>query len=528
MSQGNGTGGEPENSVNSRIEASAAIPNSPISVSRLLHSVKWTTAGTVVNVVAQFACVAAMGRLLDPGAFGVVAMTTIAIRFLSYFAQFGLGPALIQKLQVDKTDLSGALGIGIVLSGGLYLVLFLAAPGVALLIREPSAVWVIRAIGLTLVTTTLSPIPQALLRRRLRFKALAAIETFSFVIGYACVGIAMAWLGFGVWSIVAGTLCQSVLVLVAAWTLEPIALAPRLRGLALGHFWRFGSRYSAIGFLEFLTANVDPICIGTLGSTPLGLYNRAQMLTAMPVEMAVTSVTKVMHPALAGVQGERQKLANAYLVMLFFVLACVGAICGGMAVAAPDVVAVVLGPKWSALGPVVAAIAWSVPLAFVSAVTGTTFDACGLLEDKLVIQTLTLILRALAVVLTLRFGLAAVAWAVVGTEAVRASAGVWAVSGRLGLDRAVLAKVIAIAVGATASVVATMFAGTQLIEAGFSNVFVRFPLEVFCGGVALTCALVGSFRGLRSLDAFEQYMPRLPVIRFLYAAGSRAGRPIVG
>ena len=70
--------------------------------SKTVHGIKWSYLSTLTNTVLQIGFTAIMARLLEPTAFGLVAMAGVVLRFGSYFSQMGVGQALIQKKDISS------------------------------------------------------------------------------------------------------------------------------------------------------------------------------------------------------------------------------------------------------------------------------------------------------------------------------------------------------------------------------------------------------------------------------------------
>ena len=329
---------------------------------KVLAGLGWSGSATIVNLFAQLLVMGLLARLLDPSAFGLMAMAAIALRFASYFAELGIGQALMQKSELSAQDASAALVLALATGGALYTGVALLSPFVASVFQAPGLKPLLPAVGASLVLSPVACIPMALLRRRAQFARASAIEVAGYVIGYGTVGVACAWAGLGVWSLVLASLGQSLSIITLGFPFAGFKLASSGIGKSISHFWRFGSRYSVIGFLEFVTGNLDSIYIGRwLGQSALGLYNRAQMLGSLPVELVISSGTKVLLPALSTLQHDRERLGDGFLVLLLvsalfsFPLAC------GIAATHADLVEVLLGSRWKEASPVVAVIAMAVP-----------------------------------------------------------------------------------------------------------------------------------------------------------------------
>ena len=478
-----------------------------MNAQQILSGLGWSAAATVVTAACQFVFMAVLARLLDPAAFGLMAMGIIALRFASFFSQMGFAQAIIQRPQVTPEDTTAALLMALGIGAALYGGMLLAAPLFAAGFRAPELSLLISVLGLSLVLSALGGLPIALLRRQARFKRVSGIEVFSFVLGYGAVGIACAVRGMGVWSLVAATLSQQTVLIVLGFLAVQYPLTWPVPGAAFSRLWAYGSRHSLIGFLEFLSANVESLFIGRyLGKVELGFFNRAITLVNMPVELGVGAVNKVLFPALSGMQADRSRLADGFQMLLLSIGVFSTAMACGIAAAAPDVVALLLGAKWLDIVPIVAIIAFAVPPMFMFVACGVTLDSLAALNPKLRLQSLVLLFKIAVVLLLARWGLAGIACAVVLAETVRLALGMRLVARLLGIAPAQLwwqvalfasiGLVVSMAVGVAASV--GLAAGLPLIG--------RVLLESLAGAVALgggVLFLLLYFPGYAPLQRFD-------------------------
>ena len=478
-----------------------------MNAQQIVSGLGWSALASVVAAACQFVFMAVLARLLDPAAFGLMAMGAIALRFAGFFSQLGFAQAIIQRPELKPVDTTAALLMALGIGALLYAAMVPAAPLFAVVFRAPELPLLISVLGLSLVLSTLGSLPIALLRRQARFKRVNGIEVFSFIVGYGAVGIWCANRGLGVWSLVAATLSQQALVIVAGFWAVRYPLAWPVPGAAFAQLWGFGSRYSLIGFVEFLSANVESLFIGrSFGKADLGLFNRAITLTNLPVEFGVSAVTKVLFPALAGMQRDPARMADGFLMLLLSIGIFSTAVACGIAAAAPDVVALLLGAQWAGTVPVVAIVAFAVPPMFMFVACGVTLDSLAALGPKLRLQALVLVLKVALVLLLASGGLTGIAVAVVLAELLRLALGLRLVARLLGIPAATLGWQLALfaatglgvwlAVGGAASV--SLAAGVPLVG--------RVLLESMAGAVVLGGGLlwlIFRFPGYAPLQRFE-------------------------
>ncbi|MBF9236260.1 lipopolysaccharide biosynthesis protein [Hymenobacter sp. BT683] len=385
-----------------------------------LHSISWTTAATVVTAVLQIGYTAVMARLLTPAAFGLVALAGVVLRFGTYFSQIGLEQALVQKAEISEEDVRAAFTSAALLGGLCAAVLALSAPLATLVFQEPAVVPLVRVMSLGLLVNGLSATALAILRRQMAFRTLAVLETISYVLAYAGLGIVLAWRGFGVWSLVAASLAQGVLVAVLAYGATRHSLRFYFHWSRYRPLLSYGWRISFTSFLEFITSSLDTLLIGrVLGATLLGIYNRAAMLITLPLYLLTHSVSRVVFPAFSQIQADVVKLRAVYLGSVTLVAAVVLPLGAGVAVAAPVLVQTLLGPGWEMAVPVLRILCAAVPLSLITMFAGIVCDARATLRAKVNANLLALATLVGFFWLLHGYGLVGFAGALVLNEGVR-------------------------------------------------------------------------------------------------------------
>jgi len=467
---------------------------------RAVSGLKWGGLSAVAGALLQLGFTAAMARLLLPADFGLMAMCMVALRLFSYFSQLGLGAALVQREQLTPGDVRLALGLTWVVCTAGALGVAASAPALGWFFRSPEVVPLLRAMAPNLLLVGLGAVPVALLRRELRFREQAAVETGSYAVGYGVVGVAAAWSGAGVWSLVAATFGQNALALVGAYALTRHPLRPSLRG-DRGALLGYGARHSLISFIEFVSANIDAALVGRLvGEAALGFYSRALVLTNQPVERAAGILSRVLFPLLSVVQTERRKVGGVFLLGIAGIGVFGGAVSLGLAAAAGEAVSAILGPRWSASVPLVRVLALSVPFMFMSNVAGVVCDALALLAFKLRVQALALAAIAIAMLVLYPVGAVGIAWAIVIGEALRFVVYLVFLTRELRCAPADVARVLG-AVGIASTLAYGACSGAAALAASWQLGHLEALGTACLGG--LVALLVGGWLALRLLAGTE-------------------------
>jgi lipopolysaccharide exporter len=430
-----------------------------------------------------------MARLLRPEHFGLLAIANVSLRFFSYFAQMGIAPALIQKPLLTDGDIRAAFAVSLAVSGLFCLLAFAAARPIEHFFKIEGLAPVMRILAINFIVAGFSAIPLGLMRRSGNFRALAMIEIASYVCGYGVVGLPAAYYGAGVWALVAAFMAQAILSAVLGYAVVRCPAGLKHTKAQREHFLRYGGRYSIIGFVEFLSSNVDGLIIGKLlGATSAGFYNRAFLLANLPVQQPANVLTKALFPVMSSLGDQRDKQSMSLQLSLLIVGGYAFAIGAGIYVAAPDIVSVLLGDKWGDAIPILQVLAWSVGPVYVSHVAGVTLDSMAELGIKLRIQLTMFAVLVLMLLLTATArNVASIAMAVVATEWVRVFVMAWVLVRMLEIPKFDAARIV-LGVGVAAVTTGLSILFFSHITTGASSV-IRLLSEAIGGSIGLAIGL---------------------------------------
>ena len=177
---------------------------------KALSGVRWTVSARLLVQLITWPSTIIVMRLLNPHDYGLVALSSVVVGFVSLFGEPGLAAGLVQTHVLTEETSRAASALIAVLNLFLLAVLVLAAPSIAVWYHEPELTRIIRVASLSLLMTAIATVPQAHLERNLRFREMALALIVGNVVASVAT-IACALFGFGVWSLVFGVLLMSAL-----------------------------------------------------------------------------------------------------------------------------------------------------------------------------------------------------------------------------------------------------------------------------------------------------------------------------
>lgn len=183
---------------------------------KTISGLSWSFVDQIAIYGINFVIGIILARLLDPKQYGLIAMITIFLAVSRSFVNSGFTQALIRKNDAKQIDYSTVFFFNIVISILLYLILFSFAPLISRFYDEPKLTIILQVLGIGLVVDALSIIQRARLTKRIDFKLQAKISVVASLIS-GIVGIIFAFLGFGVWALVAKILLRQILFAALLW-----------------------------------------------------------------------------------------------------------------------------------------------------------------------------------------------------------------------------------------------------------------------------------------------------------------------
>lgn len=368
-------------------------------------------ASQVVSLALRTGAMVVLARLLDPKDFGLVGMVTAFTGILTWFRDFGLSAAAVQRVDITADQHSTLFWINVLFGALLALVTVAAAPAIAAFYHQPSLVWVTVVLGAAFLFNAVGIQHSALLQRQMRFTAMAVISLVSLTVGTA-VAIAGAAIGYGYWALVASLVITPLVASIGFWLATGwVPGAPRRRA-GIGSMMHFGGTLTLNGIVAYIGFNADKVMIGRfLGVDAVGIYGRGFQLINMPIDNLNSAVGEVAFSALSRVQNDPARLRSYFLKGFSFVLGLTLPITIACALFADDLVLVLLGPKWQASTEIVRLLAPTIAVMAVINPMGWLISSLGLVRRSLKIALVFTPLMVLGCLMGLPYGVAGVAFA---------------------------------------------------------------------------------------------------------------------
>lgn len=366
------------------------------------------TSHSIKFIVSIFAT-AVMARLLTPQDYGLIGMVAILTNFVTMYKDMGLSMATIQRPEISYEQISTLFWVNVALSFAIMLFTAMLAPAVAWFYGEPRLTWITVVTGVGFIFGGLTVQHEALLRRQMRFLALALISFISMMVGYA-LGITMAWLGFSYWALVSSQLAVVITSTAAIWAV--CRWRPGLPHWDSGvrSMIHFGGNFTGFTTINYFSRNLDNLLIGRFwGAQQLGLYAKAYQLMTLPIDQINDPVTSVAIPALSRLTDSPQRYRQGYLRMLEKIAMLTMPAVALMIATSDWIILVVLGPQWREASRIFLVLGITGLFQPIANTTGWLFLTQGRSRQMLKFGLISGPITMAAIVLGLRWGALGVA-----------------------------------------------------------------------------------------------------------------------
>jgi PST family polysaccharide transporter len=350
-----------------------------------------------------------LARLLNPADFGLITMVAVITGFAILFLDLGFGAVVIQKQDIQDLHLSSIFWLNIVLGIILTIIIIALSPWIAQFYNEPQLRPVTILLSLNFIIASFGIVHLALLQKHFEFRKLMIVETLAMFISGA-IGVGMAFLGYGVWSLVWRSLSLTILTVFFTWVIG--FWTPKLVFDLSAVKSLIGYSSNLLGFntVNYWTRNIDDLLVGRfIGSASLGVYNKAYQLMLLPLTQVSAVVSRVMFPVLSSIQEDKDLVKKVYLQAVSYVALLTFPMMLGLLVVADSFVLAFFGDQWSAVVPILQLFCVVGLVQSISTTTGWLYLSQGQTDWMFRWGLFAGIVKTIGILIGLKYGIMGVA-----------------------------------------------------------------------------------------------------------------------
>ncbi|MDR0421419.1 MAG: lipopolysaccharide biosynthesis protein [Proteiniphilum sp.] len=274
------------------------------------HSLFWSFTDKFGQQILNFVSMLALMNIVEPEAYGLTGSLAVFTAFSAILIDSGFGRALLNRKDISDVDYSSVFYFNMLLSGLLYLILFLIAPFLGRVFNTPEVVPVARVMFLSLIFNAFALVFQVIIVKRGDFKGVTKINFLAILIANG-VAIAMALIGYGVWALVAQLLLFALLRSLFLWMYIRWSPVAAFSVGKLKTFFAFSSRLLCSAIISAITGNIYPSLIAAFyPMQQVAFFNQAKKYQDIPFLTLSNTFRSVAMLILSEINEDRERLAR--------------------------------------------------------------------------------------------------------------------------------------------------------------------------------------------------------------------------
>lgn len=378
----------------------------------IVKSTIWSSIQRFGGLAISFVSNMVLARLLSPDDFGVIGLIMVFVTIADVLVDGGLGNALIQKKEITNTDKKTVFTANFVFSIFLFVLVYSIAPFVESYTGVSFFATLLRVQAICILIRAFYVINLSQLNRDLNFSNLAWIALIAQTIS-TIVAIVLAYLGYGVWSLIIKTIAHDLLCCILYAIVSPFRFKFDFDKSSFIALFKFGFPVALANIIESVYSNGVSFIIGKHYSVKdLGYYNQAAALKQIPVYSVSAVINQVFFPYFARLQDDenalRTNFRNTILVVTFFVFPLLSF----LLFFAEPVITILYSSKWIPCVPIFQVLCFSGFFNALYHLSRSTIKAIGKSRLLLITQIVSIIIAMSVILLFLQFNITVFVWAI--------------------------------------------------------------------------------------------------------------------
>ena len=375
--------------------------------SKFSRNIGWLGIAELINRVFRLGTTVTLARLFSPHDYGLMAIIYTVHGIAEVFTlKTGFNAKIIHTEKSElKTICQTSYCLNWVFCFGLVVAQCALSYPIAMFYGEQELVFPLCATALMYLMSPIYMVQSALIQRENRLKVLAVCNAFQTIFANL-ITITLAWLGFGIWSIIWAMLVSPMIWIVIIYRNNSWRPARKLTFQGWRNVTSFGSSMLGIELLDKMRLNLDYLIVGRFISVDaLGMYFFAFSAGLGISQSILNAVIAALFPYLCEVRDNLGQMKERYFSSLKTTAMIIIPFVILQSSLARFYVPIVFGDKWNSAIPILTIICLSaIPLAFTLA-TYQLLNAVGKIKLTLQWNVIYTIVFSLALLVAVRGGI---------------------------------------------------------------------------------------------------------------------------
>lgn len=313
---------------------------------KTVKGVGWSFADNIANQGVTFLVSLVLARLITPEEYGLIGIITIFIAVFNSIVDSGFSNALIRKNDIKEIDYSTVFITNMVLSVLLFILFFFLAEPIADFFSQPLLKPLTKVMGSIVIINAFAIVQRTILTKNIDFKTQTKASVISSVAS-GVIGIAMAFMGYGVWSLVGQQLSRAFLYTSCLWLYNHWLPRMRFSWNSFRELFGFGWKLMVSALIDTIWREIYQVVIGKCYSAAmLGQYTRSYQFGSVFSSNLTTVIQRVSYPVLSTMQDDKLRMKEGYRRVIKITMLVTFVLMLGLAAIAQPMILVLVGDQW--------------------------------------------------------------------------------------------------------------------------------------------------------------------------------------
>lgn len=292
-----------------------------------------------------------LARNLSDEEYGIVGLLTVFSLIASAIQESGFINALANKKDITHKDYNAVFWVNIMLSIGLYLILFFAAPFIALYFKTPELTVLARVLFLSFICGSFGIVHSAYLFKNLKVKERALATTLAVFIA-GIVAIVLVHFNFSYWSLVAQSITYSACFASICMYFSDFKPSLKIDFSPIASMWKFSSKILASNIVNVINNNILTLFFGRFFTKAIvGNYAQADKWSKMPQGIIANMSHGFAQPLLAQFENDADKQNQIFIKLLRFICFLTFPALALLSIISKEFIYISIGEKWQSAVP---------------------------------------------------------------------------------------------------------------------------------------------------------------------------------
>lgn len=279
---------------------------------KTVKGVAWSGVDNVAQFGVSFIVSIVLARLLSPDDYGLIGIIAIFTAVCNALINGGFTIALIRKKDATEADYNTAFIVNIGVSLFLYIIVFFSSPFIAFFFNRVELTMLTRVASLSMIIGALSLVQQTRLTKRIDFKSQTKITIISSLVS-GMIGVVMALLSFGVWSLVAQQISYMLFRTILLWNVNKWIPKLMFSSNSFRELFGFGWKMMVGSLLDTVWKELSQVIVGKFyNPATLGQYTRSNQFSQLFSSNLTQVIQRVTFPVLSSIQDDSARMVIAY------------------------------------------------------------------------------------------------------------------------------------------------------------------------------------------------------------------------